>query len=569
MSYANYLMQKTTYYFAARLLKLSYNYQSSNPNHATNKIGNKILYVISQLVSIFIRGPRVTLKFILSGGLIFVCFLPVIAATRRMIPKKILFFTLLFLYSNQIFKILRIKIIADPKLVNLVKRKLAQSPTDDTKIYKLAVMVTQFEIDSSSSGLAKNFVLNVNARTLFSKQRIIKLNSLISNLFHSEGYFESAAVIERLCKEILDKGTYRKPGNYFESNYATAIGHISLMDMIIKGRKLGMLSSNTFNIIVDNNKIVNRLYFETLEKEAIKCGISFVNGCNDNLLEPDMEMLLNNQGEYVTARKIYGSIEYEWQHKFGKPLINFNEKDSNYTRVENILKKLGVDISKPIIGLHYRVNNDFLKSSRGSNISNIRSTLRYLSNLDLNVIKIGTERTSISSKNRSENYFDICDWNLSREEFELICLYVWSKSIFFIGNLSGGTMPPNTFGTPTFWFDVFPLAHVRLPGLNDYFIPKKVYSCRLQRNLTFSEMFTYPDSQSENPLRLSESGYRLIDVSELDILNGVKSMVDEYLYKNKIVDNDCKVIEYENVYRKNGFPYGAKIDLHFLSDYII
>jgi putative glycosyltransferase (TIGR04372 family) len=199
----------------------------------------------------------------------------------------------------------------------------------------------------------------------------------------------------------------------------------------------------------------------------------------------------------------------------------------------------------------------------------MRSALRYLSGLDLNVIKIGTEKTSISSKNQSENYFDLCDWNLSREEFELICLYVWSKSIFFIGNLSGGTMPPNTFGTPTFWFDVFPLAHVRLPGLYDYFIPKKVYSYRLQRNLTFSEMFTYQDSQSENPLRLSESGYRLIDVSELDIFNGVKSMVDVYLYKDKIVDNDCKIIEYENVYRKNGFPYGAKIDLHFLSDYII
>ena len=341
------------------------------------------------------------------------------------------------------------------------------------------------------------------------------------------------------------------------------------MDTIIKGRKLGILSSNTFCIVVDGDKIVNSLYFEILKREALECGITFISCCDDTLIEPDMEMLLNKKGEYVAARKQYGSIEYEWQQKFGKPLINFDEKDSKFIRTEKLLRKLGVDISKPIVGLHYRVNHDFMKSGRGSNISNMQSSLRYLSNLDVNVIKIGTERKSIGSYNRSNNYFDLSDWNLSREDFELICLYVWSKSLFFIGNLSGGTMPPNTFGTPTLWFDVFPLAHIRLPGLNDYFIPKQVYSYELKRNLAFSEMFTIPNSQSENPIRLSENGYQLIDASEISILNGVKTMVDLHLYKKTNVDNNSKIIEYENVYKKHGYPHGAKIDLHFLSDYVI
>ena len=569
MSYGYSFILKTTNYLATRVLKLLIKYRSKNQSHPINTWALNLLYAISQVLLVFMKGPRVTFKFIFTGKLIFICFLPVIILIRKLIPQQTLLSLLFFLYGNQIFKTLRVKMITDPKLMQSFKKKIVKFPIDDSKIYKYATIATQFEIDSKSSGLVENFILSVSTITPFSKQRIININSSISNMFHSQGYFQDAETIERLCKEILDKEIGRKPGNYFESNYATAIGHISLIDMIIKGRKLNILAPETFCIVIDENKVANNLYFDILKKQAIKCGISFMSGCDGDILEPDMEMLFNNQGEYVSARKLYGAIEYEWQKEFGKPLISLDKSDSICLRAEKLLNDLGVDISKPIIGLHFRVNNDFLKGGRGSNFSSILSSLFYLANLDLSVIRIGTEKIPASNKFRSDNFYDLCDWNLSREEFELICLYVWSKSLFFIGNLSGGTMPPNTFGTPTFWFDVFPLAHVRLPGLKDYFVPKMVYSYELERNLTFNEMFIYQESQSENTFSLSESGYRLIDASELDILNGVKSMIDMYFYKRKTINRNSKIEEYENVYRENGFPYGAKIDSQFLSNYII
>ena len=39
---------------------------------------------------------------------------------------------------------------------------------------------------------------------------------------------------------------------------------------------------------------------------------------------------------------------------------------------------------------------------------------------------------------------------ITREENELLQLFVWSKASFFVGNLSGGTIPPSLFGTPVF-----------------------------------------------------------------------------------------------------------------------
>jgi len=569
MSRVYYLTLKTTNFFALKLLNLMYRFQPKKQNSSKYNLAYPFLYWLIQVISVFMKGPRTAVKFLLAGKLLLICFLPIISLAAKVTPKKFLLFLSLFLYSNQIFKSLRIKLIADPKLAQLIKRSIERAPLNNSKIYRFSVIVPQFEIDSKTTGLAENFILNIDTGSQFDKQKIVKVNSIISNVFHSEGFFESAGAIERLCKEILDKEINRTPGNYFESNYATAVGHISLIDIIIKGRHLNLLSSEAFNIVIDQNKIANSLYFNILKKEAIKCGVTFLTDCDNKLLEPDMEMLLDNNGRYINARKFYGVVEYRWWNEFGKPLISFDESHSNLIRVEKLLKKMGVDTSKPLVGFHIRTNNDFLKSGRGSKLSSVYLSLNYLSKLGLNVIRVGTEKVSIGNKIPSNNYFDLCDWGLSKDEFELICLYVWSKSIFFIGNLSGGTMPPNTFGTPTFWFDVFPLAHVRLPGTKDYFIPKKVYSYHSERELTFSEMFIYPESQSENPFSLRESGYRLIESSGIDVLNGVKSMVDRYLYKNQKVSYNCKVDEYEMIYKNNGFLYGAKIDLDFLSHYTI
>ena len=234
MSYGYSFTLKTSNYLATRVLKLLIRYRSKNQSHPRNTWALNLLYAISQVLLVFMKGPRVTFKFIFTGKLFFICFLPVFILIRQLIPQQTLLSLLFFLYGNQIFKTLRVKIITDPKLLQSFKKKIVKFPIDDSKIYKYAIIATQFEIDSKSSGLVENFILSVSTITPFSKQRIIKINSLISNMFHSQGYFQDAETIERLCKEILDNEIGRKPGNYFESNYATAIGHISLIDMIIK-----------------------------------------------------------------------------------------------------------------------------------------------------------------------------------------------------------------------------------------------------------------------------------------------------------------------------------------------
>ena len=76
------------------------------------------------------------------------------------------------------------------------------------------------------------------------------------------------------------------------------------------------------------------------------------------------------------------------------------------------------------------------------------------------------------------------NWILLELRNELMQLYIWSRASFFVGNLSGGTIPPSLFGTPIVWIDAHPTVHRRPASQQDTIIPKRIFDLKKQKFLS-------------------------------------------------------------------------------------
>lgn len=71
-------------------------------------------------------------------------------------------------------------------------------------------------------------------------------------------------------------------------------------------------------------------------------------------------------------------------------------------------------------------------------------------------------------------------------------VYLLAKSKFCVINTSGLNSVPYVFGVPVVSANVIPLTRGPPPGKNDLFIPKKIWSVKEKRHLTFTEMIYSP-----------------------------------------------------------------------------
>jgi len=142
------------------------------------------------------------------------------------------------------------------------------------------------------------------------------------------------------------------------------------------------------------------------------------------------------------------------------------------------------------------------------------------------------------SKLRDISFLNELD--ITRTENELMQLYVWSRASFFVGNLSGGTIPPSLFGTPIIWVDSHPTIHRRPASQEDTIIPKRIFDLKNQKFLTFNEANSDEHfmSQSDNEFLAEIAGYKVMS-SDLKIIDQViKFYISKYVYKKEILEND-------------------------------
>lgn len=162
---------------------------------------------------------------------------------------------------------------------------------------------------------------------------------------------------------------------------------------------------------------------------------------------------------------------------------------------------------------------------RNSSIGNHVKAADYITTQGGYVLRMGYK---VKEKLNSQNQ-RIVDY-ASLYRIELGDIYLPAKSKFFLGTGSGVAAVAEIFNTPTILTNVIPLnplipsasiAHFP-PGKNDLFIPKKIWSKKKNRVLTFKEMFEFElhhfsfeseDYEREQLLPMENTPEEILDVT--------------------------------------------------------
>lgn len=217
--------------------------------------------------------------------------------------------------------------------------------------------------------------------------------------------------------------------------------------------------------------------------------------------------------------------------------LNIKGKD-DITFLDNILNR-----DQEIVTFHHRcISSELNKNEiRNSNLDNYIPSLKYLSDQNFLIVKIGTEMTNLDLK--ISNMIDLTKMKIENNQFIEWALIKRSK--FMISTDSGAQCLAYLAGIPTLGtnstsiigFDEF--AHK-----NDLFVYKKAHSFKENRILSISEMI---NDEYLNNFR-DPKQYKLIENSEEELLNATIEIVDLINNNLEVTDIQRKLLKLKKDY---------------------
>ena len=308
-----------------------------------------------------------------------------------------------------------------------------------------------------------NFIEKYISNFSFDFSKLPNLVPHIVDQFHLVGDFKNAEKFSLILRKKRDKFFKREPGLYDERSHLTAIGHLCLFAYYLKSRELNFLGADDSSFLFNKNKISNNLFFQIIKKKAEELNVVIKETKKkfDYFNQDEYEIGLwpcKAQKNYVTSSSIKWIIEEIWIKK--NKSNKFLEVSNKYIfKANELLKKKNIlQSNKWFAGIHFR-NTDDTKKLRNGDLKNIVHICEEVNRNGGEVIFTGTNFIEDLGDKNYINFLN--NLKITREENELLQLFVWSKASFFVGNLSGGTIPPSLFGTPVVWVDVHPTSYVR------------------------------------------------------------------------------------------------------------
>lgn len=356
---------------------------------------------------------------------------------------------------------------------------------------------------------------------------IYRIGQSAANYLHSIGAFSIAEEVEVFVKTTCDRRCERAAGIRNESSYLTAVGHMSLMGILIMAKRVGFIKECEISILFDELNYSNSQFAKILINKAKEVGIQLLPATHVAQSESDLELYPVNFDQYELARYCYSSIFREYESKYAQSFLNFEDIDQEIVILaEEILDRYGIKDRGKLVGMHVRQDQPLNRSNRNSDFRKFLDSLAWLESVGYTVVRLGhlNNKGPIKLGLRS---IDTSQLDISQHERDAINLYLWSKAQFFIGNLSGGTFPPSLFGVPTLYVDVFPFTHLTLPGVKDSVVPKMLFDLKAQKILDWEESFSKSKThlQIENSLQLAIDGFQLISYSREEMLTCVQNFV--------------------------------------------
>jgi len=380
-----------------------------------------------------------------------------------------------------------------------------------------------------------------NYKFLFNKIKSLNLRSdLIEFLFNfiTAPFFYYGAInegedLQKNLKLLYDKNLHKSPSLENEILHFTAIGHISLAFFLIQAIKSKLVDpiKTPISLVYDPENISNREYANLVSELCPEFGIEIIHPSKlkGSKLESNLELWPSfSKKKYLHARHFYGEA-YNNCHS-EQNLFFLKPKKIHIDIANSILKEFSLDTKRWFVGMHLRYASDE-RGLRNPSPHIFQKTIDYIKQKGGSTILVGSKPNKIYDSLNSA--IDTTKLKLTQYERECLGIYIWSKSKFFVGSLSGGTFPPTTFGVPTIWLDIHPTSCLRPPNMEDFCLPKRVFYEPEKRYLSFEEANSerHYYSQSENPAVAKENGYRIESVSYDLVEEVLEEMISKIIFK--------------------------------------
>ena len=299
----------------------------------------------------------------------------------------------------------------------------------------------------------------------------------------------------------------------------------------LRAERIGHLAANTDTFFrrlqLDNRKKHKIQYIgitgETANKQLLKMYGRRIFLIQNNLIHRFFRMspILNNS-EFYQYLPFTNKEYYEFNNT--KSIVQFTPPEEETGKL--LLKRLGISKNSWFICFHSRDSRYLSKQEkidcsyhdyRDCDINNYLKAAEYITTQGGYAVRMGH---IISKKLSNLNNPRIIDYAFDyRTDFGDV--YLPAKCKFFLGNTAGLFLVSTIFNVPVANANYIPFGYTPFRK-GDLFIPKKIWSIKKNRFLTFREMLRYHKYMRGE--QYTEAGLKPIENSPQEILELAKEM---------------------------------------------
>jgi putative glycosyltransferase (TIGR04372 family) len=334
------------------------------------------------------------------------------------------------------------------------------------------------------------------------------------------------------------------------------IGHLALEpDTLLKEYKLGILRQMRWILLAPPNKVANEHllsywipFFKTVRSPYL-CSILRIMSKHIFMRE-DVSRYISR---FFEKQDIY-EINAEWGER--PPLISLSEDDDNWGNQQ--LLELGVPPGSWFVAIHAREagflpKNEVIQSHRNANINNTFLAMQEIIRRGGTCIRMGD-----STMTPLKEIPGVIDYPFHRLKSSRLDVVLCAKAKFFLGSTSGLAFVSSIFGVPIAHANMIPVETLGIRYC-DLSIPKFLWSNRLNRYLTYKEIFSLGYSSYFFSHQYANAGIRVDENTAEDIQDLAIEMMERLNGSHLESEQEkARQLNYLELFQPDNYSWGAK-----------
>ena len=333
------------------------------------------------------------------------------------------------------------------------------------------------------------------------------------------------------------------------------IGHLAVEpDTLLKEAKLGKLSYKRWILIAPTGQVANdhllsywRPWFITVTSPAACWLLSIMS--KHWLMQADVSRYV---GKFFGAQDVY-AVNAQWGDR--PAVLALTEEDEDWGR--NKLLELGVPAGSWFVAVHVREggflpHNEIIQHHRNAHIENTFLAMQEIVKRGGTCIRMGDP--SMTPLPKMPGVIDYAVHPLKSARMDV---FLCAQARFFLGCTSGLAFLAATFGVPVAHANMIPVETLGIRHC-DLSIPKLLWDTRLERYLSFPEVFEQGHSGYFFSQQYADAGIRVDENSADDILDLVVEMLSRLDGKHVETEEDSALqAAYKGLFRSGHYSWGA------------